>query len=294
MLALESLREDVVSGASRRVASRRVRRSIALVSCALTPLVAGCRKEPPPPAADEAQLALERVLEGGLEDASGARQRAIDERVAEARRDAGLAARESREACEGVSLPLLGAAYDERCIASEREYLRLARAATSGPADAGGRAGGLRQEARIEGGRIEYAIVNGSSTTQAIPIRARSSAVPAKDAAGPGGPGAFSVLADDGRGSVFELAEPVDEIRDAGTGLPGVHTAIVRLLPGGRATVVLSVDPRVVARLTPDRSCDGGPCTPARLPAGHYTLHVGQLLTEIDTGPPAQVPYDVP
>jgi hypothetical protein len=234
----------------------------------------------------------------------------------EGRRDGGV-----DPACEGSQLSLLASAADPRCAISEREWNARARAGAAAP-DGGLEA--LRQEAVRDGDRIVLSIVNGGAMPVVVPLRYH-----------PGHPEmAFSVLAVPPKQGVFELAparEPEVEAAlaaktsadggagrsqrwsdvaelDAGSLRHRVHSAQIRLLPGGRASARLDIDPRVVKRL--DRKCpaaadagarptgaerDGGePCMPQRLVAGSVILHVGQLLAGRDVGPPARVAWDAP
>ena len=51
----------------------------------------------------------------------------------------------------------------------------------------------------------------------------------------------------------------------------------------------VKVDPTIVKRL--DRSDGGG--APAKLMPGKYTLHVGQLVSDVEAGPPARIPWEL-
>ncbi len=268
------------------------------------------------------EAALETDRRG---DASGQLARGLEERADEARRDAG----ELHGACEGAALSLLTAAVDPRCAVTEREWNDLVRAADSAASTARVGAGDgpkskvrLRQEARREGDNVVVSIVNGGSTPLVVPLRYH-----------PGHPElAFSVLAESEGHGVFELAAPRNDapaheppgpakastaggrpfVRpstlselDAGAAYQRVHSARIRLPPGGVARARLVIDPRIVKRL--DRTCsdagarsrrDGGgdedECLPARLPKGRVVLHVGQLVTATEAGEPARVEWDAP
>lgn len=270
-------------------------------------------------------------------DAAGNVARGLEARAEEARRDAGAVG----PACEGPVVSLLAAAVDPRCAVTEREWTELTRAVgagedaarTPGSAGGGGRNGGagtpkgtLRQQARREGDHVVLSIVNASNAPVVVPLRYH-----------PGHPElAFSVLAEsEGRG-VFELAAPANdapaselasarpvEVNRRRTGHPArpnvlaeldagalrtrVHSAHIRLPPGGVARARLTIDPRIVKRL--DRTCAGAgarplatggdaasaeECSPARLPKGRVVLYVGQLVTAIDSGEPARVEWDAP
>lgn len=251
---------------------------------ALLVLLAACRPTPPSPA-DGAGSATEPVA-------------LPPERTARPAREGGL-----EGICEGSELALLAAALDERC-------------AITGPAwDALGAApspGALRQEAVAEAGdaglgRVVFRLRNVGDTPVDVPVRVR-----------PGRPdlAAFSLLAEDGSG-VYELAPPHPDLpvepADGGTRPFGtranptrrardprtlvtldagtdeyVHSARIRILPGGAASARLAVDPSVVKRLDP---ADAG--APARL-RGHAVLHLGLLVVPFALGEPARVEIDLP
>jgi len=259
-------------------------------------------------------------------DAGAQASRGVEARADETRRDAGAI----EPACAGAALSLLGAAVDPRCAVTDREWDDLVRAFGSVEAEA--RAGApnaravkrpranaepmLRHEARRDGDAIVVSIVNRGSAPISVPLRYH-----------PGHPElAFSVLAEPagGRG-VFELVPPKYDVPeqapatargrhplrgvlvelDGGSAFSRVHSARIRLAPGGAARARLVIDPRIAKRL--DRACSdagarpsgagdgaGSECLPARLPSGRTVLHVGQLVTGIDAGEPARVEWDAP
>jgi hypothetical protein len=168
--------------------------------------------------------------------------------------------------CEGANISLLEAASDPSCVAAGREWAAAAEAG----------APKLAQEATRDGDGVVFAIVNRGTTTVRVPLRYSKPEL------------AFSVLAESKapRG-VFELAPPTLVV-DAGAPTH-VQSAIIVLPPGGRASVRLSIDRRIVGRL--DRRCDGGDCMPAAL-AGPAVFHIGQTLTPLGAGPPARVEVD--
>lgn len=274
----------------------------------------GCRNDATPagPTAEQTEGAanpgaraiesIEATSEGGAhpEDDGGWSARSLAVALDEARRDAGA----MDVVCEGVSLSLLGAAIDERCATSERDYKLLTRdGGVSRETEAR-----LRQVARREGDKIVFSLVNRSKAPSVVPLRfhpGRSNL-------------AFSIIAEDAQHAVFELAPPLLDLdasrgADAGTSLTfvgvgrrqappvardggtfeRVHTARIRLPPDGTANVHITIDTRVVTRLHPPCG-DASNCAPVRLRKGRYALYVGQLLAEIDTGPPARLEWDVP
>ena len=246
---------------------------------ALLVLLAACRPSPPSPA-DGAVSANEPVA-------------LPPERTARPAHDAG-----PDGICEGSDLALFAAALDDRCAVTGAAWDALAAAPSPGA---------LRQEAVAEAGRIAFRLRNVGETAVDVPVRIRP---------GRADLAAFSVLAEDGSG-VYELAPPRPELPveptdgglrpfgtranptrrtrdprtlvalDAGTD-EYVHSARIRLTPGGVATARLVVDPAVVKRLD---LADAGP--PAKL-HGHAALHVGLLVVPFALGEPARVEIDLP
>lgn len=304
--------------------------------------LSGCRNEAPSSVTDGGSTMRAAETTTPAPSATGAASVAAPEQdvapaLTDGRRDGG-----TDPACEGMRLSLLASALDARCAISEREWNARVRAvehASSADAgavgrDAGGRRasggdasnstsieGALRQEARRDGDRIALSIVNAGAAAVVVPLRYHA-----------GHPElAFSVLAVPPNGGVFELAPAHDHEAEAAlvakpsTAATGrsrrwstlaeldagnqqrVHSALIKLLPGGRASARLVIDPRIVKRL--DRTCPGpldagasmknerdggGGCMPARLAGGRVVLHVGQLIAGIDVGPPARVEWDAP
>lgn len=189
-------------------------------------------------------------------------------------------------ACSGAEVSLASALADPRCAIGsgkakairaelEREGKKLPLrqeaklvAATSGPSAGDGSAGGATVAVRL---------VNTGTTTITLPL-SYSSQLPA-----------FTALAEDARRALFELEAPRLTIAEGSrTGKP--RFARIALPPGGAATVTVVVGTTVVRRLDPP--CDAGTCAPARLPGGKYTLHVGQLVSDVETGAPARVEWE--
>ncbi len=292
-------------------------------------LLVACRKDAPPsgggePAASAGPSGSEAPpSEGATGSEDGAFEMdpsalpGAEARRARGRADAGTV----DPACEGARLRLLTAAVDPRCAVSEREWNDLVRAHDQHGAEAGAgkktasRAAraALRQEARREGDVIVVSIVNRGTTPLVVPLRYHPAHAEL----------AFSVLAEPAGRGLYELAPPKNDAPEsAGRGaaartaapsspaLPEldagassflhVHSAHIRLPPGGSASARLVIDTHVAKRL--DRSCpDAGPgdaatseCLPARLPKGAVVLHVGQMVAGIDAGEPARVEWDAP
>ena len=204
--------------------------------------------------------------------------------------------------CDGADLALVVAALDERCAIGGPAWDALAAAPSPGA---------LRQEATAEAGGVVFRLVNHGETALELPVRIRP---------GRADLAAFSVLAEDDAHGVYELAAPHPDapsmpawrpdggIRpfgthanptrrardprtvltlDAGDG-EYVHSARIRLVPGGSASVRLAIDPGVAKRLDPTDAA-----APARL-QGHVILHIGQLLVPYAAGEPARVEITLP
>lgn len=278
----------------------------------------GCRKDAPVASSNgDAVDASEDDGEAARSDVDGSSRssRTTEERAEEARRDAST---DIPASCDGRALSLLGSVLDERCAVTIAEWRALAdggaaEGASAPDASRAQRGGGLRQEAKrdADGQHVVLSVVNRGVAPALVPLRFHPSH-PEQ---------AVSVIAEDERHALFELAPPAIEIPEGARNSAGVakrkpvrqstlvaidagleksnfvnvHSARIRLgADGGAASLRFVVDPRVVRRL--DRSCgaDASDCAPARLPKGKYTLHVGQLIADVDVGLPARVEWDVP
>jgi len=194
---------------------------------------------------------------GGSASASGGRHgsRADEPKAEAAWLDASVAA-----ACTGPTIDLVVAMSDPRC-GTTSTIAKALRAALE--ADGGGGAPALRQRARrVEDGSVELSIVNGGRAPIALPLSHHPKIA------------SFVVLA----------SEPTAK---------AVFERII-LPPAGVASVRIAIDTKVVRRVDPTKQADtdAGPA-PLRLPAGRWTLHVGQLLTDVETGEPATISWDV-
>lgn len=186
-------------------------------------------------------------------------------------------------ACSGAELSLAAAVVDKRCAieSSRAKQLRAALERDGGPPVT------LRQEAKVASdGRIALRLVNTGASALVLPL-SYSAKLPA-----------FSVLAEDDKHSVFELESPRLEVAAEKADRP--RFARIVLAPGAAAVASFTVSPvvsRVLGRgrgVAADKCPDGGTCAPSRLAKGHYTLHVGELLTDVEAGPPAPVTFDLP
>jgi len=175
---------------------------------------------------------------------------------------------------KGVEVSLAKAVVDERCAIGRVSAKRL-RALLERD---GGPPVSLRQEAKVlEDGRIALRLVNTGPVALTLPL-IFSATLPA-----------FLVMAEDEGQTLYELASPRFDVAASKT---RAHFARIVLEPGGVATATITVDPgiaSVVARRGGDRADAGA----SRLPKGHYVLRVGELLTDVEAGAPARVPFDV-
>lgn len=184
-------------------------------------------------------------------------------------------------ACTGTEVAFATVVVSTRCaITSARaKQLRAALENDAGPLT-------LRQEARIAGeGRVTLRLVNTGPTRMELPV-SYSAKLPA-----------FTVLAEDERHAIFELEAPRFEVAGSIASKDRPHFARIVLPPGGAAVATIAIATGVVKMLSRGsgaEKCDGGPCTPAKLTKGRYVLHVGQLLTDVESGAPARVPWDLP
>jgi hypothetical protein len=190
-------------------------------------------------------------------------------------------------ACTGAEVAFASAIIDARCaIGSARAKKLRAHLERDGGAAA------LHEEARVaEGGRVALRLVNTGRTSVTLPLSFHGK-VPA-----------FTALAEDERHTIYELEAPQLELRDPGQG-NRAHFARIVLVPGGAAVATVAISPtiaRVLARGSTDGCKDGGaasgsgePCNLTKLPKGRYILHIGQLLTDVEAGAPAQVTWDLP
>ena len=184
-------------------------------------------------------------------------------------------------ACTGAELAFATAVVDARCaITSVRARKLRALLERDGGL-------GLRQDAKVAAdGRVALRLVNKSGTSLALPLSFHGK-LPA-----------FSVLAEDERHTLYELESPELELRDRGEGSRS-HFARIVLPPEGVAVATFKVSPTILRVLgrgatDPCRTSDAGACSATKLAKGHYVLHVGELLTDVEAGAPARVELDLP
>lgn len=185
-------------------------------------------------------------------------------------------------ACTGATIELATALADRRC-ATNAATAKALRAAIEADAKL---AGALKQEAkRGADGRLEVWLVNGGAKPVTVPLSWHPK-IPA-----------FVVLADNPNENVlYELETPrleVGRAEDGDAGAAGARFARVVLPPSGRAVARITIEPKVVKRVDRKVVDGGAPAAPARLAPGKWTLHVGQLVTDVETGEPATIAWDV-
>lgn len=188
-------------------------------------------------------------------------------------------------ACTGTEISFAAVVVDKRCAIGSGRAKQL-RALLE--RDAGGAALSLRQEAKVAAdGRVVLRLVNTGSASLMLPL-SFSAKLPA-----------FTVIAEDDKHSLYELEAPRFELASVSAANDRPHFARIVLPPGGAAVATITVLPavaRVVGRSAAAEKCpDGGAgCAPARLGKGRYVLHVGELLTDVEAGPPARLTWDLP
>lgn len=191
-------------------------------------------------------------------------------------------------ACSGREVALAVAVVDKRCAIGSARAKQL-RASL----EHDGGALPLTQEAKVGvDGRVALRLVNTGSLPLTLPL-SFSAKLPA-----------FTVLAEDERHALYELEAPRLEVAsgspEAAAANDCPHFARIVLAPGSAAVATVAISAavvRVVGRgAGPDPCVDGGTCARAgtRLPKGRYTLHVGELLTDVEVGAPARVTFNLP
>lgn len=193
------------------------------------------------------------------------------ERPAETLFDAGV-----DPSCTGAKVDLAAALASGRCATSSGDAKAL-RAAYEANAAAGG---ALVQEAkRAEDGRVELRLVNRGTAPVALPLSYHPK-IPA-----------FVVLADEAKGKeLYELATPKLDVPEDEAG--AARFARIVLPPSGVAVARIAIDATIVRRVD-KRDAGAGAKVPPRLGPGLWTLHIGQLVTDVETGDPATLAWSV-
>jgi hypothetical protein len=263
--------------------------TLALVFAAT--LVGACDSCHTPPAGESALDAGGAGDEASVLPRGAADDDDADAEMGEALAEAGNRFRDARPLAEGdaeregpvdaaciggksADVSLATAVVDERC-AIGRVRARKLRALLEHD---GGPPAPLRQEAKLlDDGRVALRLVNTGPVALTLPL-IFSASLPA-----------FLVMAEDEGQTLYELATPRFDVAASKT---RAHFARIVLEPGGVAVATITIDPgiaSVVARRGGNRAEAGA----ARLPKGHYVLRVGELLTDVEAGAPARVPFDV-
>lgn len=183
-------------------------------------------------------------------------------------------------ACTGPAIELATVLADRRCATNAATAKALRAAFEADPK----LAGTLKQEARRGAdGRLELLLVNHGDKSLTLPLSWHPK-IPA-----------FVVLADNpNESALFELETPRLEVGRAEDGdAGGARFARIVLPPSGKAIARIAIDPKVVRRVDRKVLDGGAPPAPPRLAPGKWTLHVGQLVTDVETGEPATIAWDV-
>lgn len=177
--------------------------------------------------------------------------------------------------CSGSTIDL-AAVISEPACAITSGIAKSTRAVFEIAEDAGKLS--LKQEAvRLDDGRVEVRLVNKGAQPSALPLSWHPK-IPA-----------FIVLADNGKEKViYELEAPPLAV-DLDGGPPTARFARVTIAPGGYAFARIAIDPKIVKRAG-KAGPDSGPL-PAKIGEGKWTLHIGQLVTDVFTGEPASIAF---
>lgn len=134
----------------------------------------------------------------------------------------------------------------------------------------------LKQEAvRLDDGRVEVRLVNKGTLASAVPLSWHPK-IPA-----------FIVLADSAKEkAIYELEAPPLAV-DLDGGPASARFARATIAPGGYAFARIAISTKVLKRAG-KTAVDSGP-TPATIGEGKWTLHIGQLVTDVFTGEPASL-----
>lgn len=135
----------------------------------------------------------------------------------------------------------------------------------------------LAQEAKIEGDRVVLRLVNKGQKPLVLPLSFHAD-VPS-----------FSMLLEavDTR-ALYEMEPTTIAPVDAGT---AARFARIRLAPGAAATVKVGLPKKIMKRIAP--ACEAGTCAPEKPSPGTYKLHVGQLISDVESGLPASLDWTV-
>jgi hypothetical protein len=192
------------------------------------------------------------------------------------------AASEITEVDAATPTPCSGSAIDLAAVVSEPAcaitsgIAKSTRAVFEIAEDAGKHS--LKQEAvRLDDGRVEIRLVNKGTLASSVPLSWHPK-IPA-----------FIVLADNAKErAIYELEAPPLAVELDG-GPVTARFARATIAPGGYAFARIAINPKVLKRAG-KTSADAGP-TPAVIGEGTWTLHIGQLVTDVFTGEPASLAW---
>lgn len=221
---------------------------------------------------------------GACDSCGGSSSRSADASSAGSEPDAGDrgalasemgAAIDAATPCSGSAIDLAAVVGDPTCAITSG-IAKSTRAVFEIAADAGKNS--LKQEAvRLDDGRVEVRLVNTGTLATAVPLSWHPK-IPA-----------FVVLADNPKEkAIYELEAPPLAV-DLDGGPPSARFARVTIAPGGHAFARIVIDPKI-ARRAGKAAADAGP-PPQKIGDGKWTLHVGQLVTDVYTGAPASLAW---
>jgi hypothetical protein len=214
---------------------------------------------------------------GGSSASADASPRAADDETAVIDAEVGGGAFDAATACSGSPIDLAAVISDPTCAITSG-IAKSTRAVFEIAEDAGKHL--LKQEAvRLDDGRVEIRLVNKGTLPSAVPLSWHPK-IPA-----------FIVLADNAKEkAIYELEAPPLAV-DLDGGPPSARFARVTIPPGGYAFARIAIDPKIVKRAgKAAATADAGPL-PAKMGDGKWTLHIGQLVTDVFTGAPASLAW---
>jgi hypothetical protein len=192
-------------------------------------------------------------------------------------------------ACSGPEIALALAVVDKRCAIGSGRAKQL-RAILE---QDGGRALPLRQEAKLGAdGRVTLRLVNTGAAPLTLPL-SFSAKLPA-----------FTLLAEDDHHTIYEVEPPRLDVAaaspEAAAANERPHFARIVLAPGAAAVATVTLGGVVLGVVGhgpgAEKCPDGGACAraPAHLAKGRNTMHLGELLTDVEVGAPARVSVELP
>lgn len=194
--------------------------------------------------------------------------------------DAGVEAEAAPVAlpCSGREIDLAVAVSDPACTVTSG-IAKSTRAVFEIQADAGKNV--LEQTAvRLDDGRVELRLLNRGTAPVTVPLSWHPK-IPA-----------FIVLADNPKEkAIYELEAPALSV-DLDGGPATARFARVTIAAGGHAFARIAIDSKIAKRA--GKAAGGGVdagTLPSALGEGKWVLHIGQLVSDVDTGEPAMLPW---